>query len=195
MHVLPVLCTTIALALAACAAPPEADPPHAQVTLRVADAALASGAPDVALNVAESLLQKQPGNGAALVAKGDALYALGAMEQAAAAYRKAIAADGNDVGAHIGLGRTLVRSDPAAAELQFNAAAARQPDNVIALNDLGIARDLQGRHAEAQTAYRQALAVTPDMEDVKSNLNLSLSLSGRAPQTSASLEDTKPKPE
>ena len=33
----------------------------------------------------------------------------------------------------------------------------------VALNDLGIARDLQGRHTDAQTAYREALGVNPDM--------------------------------
>ncbi len=51
----------------------QADAPHAQVTLHVADAALASGAPDVALRVAELVLDRQPDNVEAMIAKGDAL--------------------------------------------------------------------------------------------------------------------------
>jgi Flp pilus assembly protein TadD len=175
-------------ALAGCSMFRMAEAPQAQVTLRVADAALASGAPDVALRIATLVLQKHPDNIAALVAKGDALYAVGAVEQARAAYSLAVAADAGDVGAQIGLGRTLVRSDPHAAETHFIAAAANQTDNVIALNDLGIARDMQGHHAEAQQAYRQALAVMPDMADVKTNLDLSLSLSGEGRQAVQVLE-------
>src|SRR5262249_21779965 len=47
-----------------------------------------------------------------------------------------------------------------------------------ALNNVGIARDLLGRHAEAQEAYRRALAVAPGAADVKVNLGLSLALTG-----------------
>jgi hypothetical protein len=37
---------------------------------------------------------------------------------------------------------------------------------------------MMGQHAEAQAAYRQALAVSPDSTDVQTNLGLSLALSG-----------------
>jgi hypothetical protein len=58
------------------------------------------------------------------------------------------------------------------------AVIAQEPDNVVALTDLGVANDLQGHHAEAQAAYRRALVVAPEMTDVKVNLGLSLALSG-----------------
>ncbi len=160
----------------------ETQPPQAQVTLRVADAALASGAPDVALRVAMVVLDRQPDNVAAMVAKGDALYALGAMDQAREFYRSAVAVDAGSVGGQIGLGRTLVRPAPQEAEAHFLAALAKEPHNVIALNNLGIARDLQGNHEQAQQAYRQALELNPEMTDVKTNLGLSLALSGQAMQ-------------
>lgn len=156
--------------------------PQARVTLRVADAALASGAPGVALRVAELVLNGQPNNGAALVTKGDALYAMGAMDQARDAYRAAVAVDPDNVGGRIGLGRTLVRVAPHDAEMQFLAALARQPDNLAALNDLGVARDLQGDHEKAQQAYREALALNPETADVKTNLGLSVALSGQRMQ-------------
>jgi Flp pilus assembly protein TadD len=167
-----------ALALGGCGPSGVSQPREAQITLHVADAAMAAGAPDMALRVAEMVLQKQPDNVAAMVARADALYALGAPDQARAAYRLAVATDPTDPGAEIGLGRTLVRSDPHAAEAAFMAALAKQPDNVLALNDLGIARDMLGHHEAAQTAYRMALAVVPDNADVQTNLGLSLALSG-----------------
>src|SRR4051794_35077525 len=184
MRVLPAFALAVATtALAGCGMFRDSgDTPHAEVTLRIAEAAMASGAPDMALRVAQLVLEKQPDNAGALVAKGDALYALGAPDQARDAYRQAVAADSSAVAAHIGLGRTLVRASPREAEAQFLAATARQPDNVNALNNLGIARDMQGHHAEAQIAYRQALALVPDMADVKTNLGLSLALSGQGTQ-------------
>ena len=144
-RILPALAlAVVTLALAGCGMFRASEPSRAQVTLRVADAALASGAHDVALRVADLVLERQPNNVAALVAKGDALYAVGAVEPARSAYHMAVAADDSDVAAHIGLGRTLVRTDPRQAEAEFRAAAAGEPDNVIALNNLGISLDMQG---------------------------------------------------
>ena len=79
-----------------------------------------------------------------------------------------------------GLGRTLVQSDPRAAEAAFLAALSYEPDNVIALNNLGVSRDMQRRNAEAQDAYRHALTVSPESTDVQVNLGMSLALSGHA---------------
>jgi Flp pilus assembly protein TadD len=167
----------LALALAGCAGTHEADLSR-QPSLRVADAALAAGAPEVAVRVADLTLERDPHNAPALVAKGDGLYAMGQRGEARAAYRQAVAVDPRLASAQLGLGRTLVQADPAAAETAFLAAVAAQPDNGAALNNLGIARDLLGRHSEAQEAYRQALAIAPGAADVKVNLGLSLALTG-----------------
>ncbi len=169
--------TLLALALAGCTGAQQAGLSH-QPTLRVADAALAAGAPEVAVRVADLTLEREPRNTRALVTKGDALYALGQREEARAAYRQAVAMEPKLASAQLGLGRTLVQTDPAAAETAFLASLAAVPDDSAALNDLGIARDLQGHHAAAQDAYRQALAITPEATDVKMNLGLSLALNG-----------------
>ena len=50
----------------------------------------------------------------------------------------------------------------------------------MALNDLGIARDLLGRHQDAQAAYRQAIGLEASMSGAQVNLALSLAMSGRA---------------
>jgi Flp pilus assembly protein TadD len=167
-----------AAVLAGCGLFQSSQPRQAQVTLSVADAAMAAGAPAMALRVAEIVLQRQPNDVAALMAKADALYAMGATDDASIAYRQAVARDPSNSGAQIGLGRTLIRSDPHAAEAAFLAALTRQPDNERALNNLGIARDMQGLHEDAQKAYRQALTISPDSTDVQTNLGLSLALSG-----------------
>ena len=150
-----------------------------QYSLRVADAALASGAPEMGLRVAEMILAREPGNVDALVARGDALYALGRTTEARAVYRGAVARDAG-AAASVGLGRTVVRGDPRAAEAAFREALRREPGNVIALNNLGLTQDLLGRHGEAQDSYRRALAIAPEMADVQVNLGLSMALSGQA---------------
>ena len=152
------------------------DPP----SLNVAEAALSAGAPDLALRVADLAAAKQPNDAQTLTAKGDALYAMGQFDLAQTAYRAAVAIDPSAVAAQVGLGRTLARSDPQAAEAAFQAALKHDPDNLVALSDLGVICDVQGHHEDAQKAYRHALAVSPESIDVQVNLGRSLALSGRA---------------
>jgi Tfp pilus assembly protein PilF len=190
------LLTTVAvmLLLAGCAGSQQSKLSHRQPSLRVADAALAAGAPEVALRVADLTLEREPRSLPALIAKGDALYALGEREMARAAYRTAVAINPAAVAAELGLGRTLVQSDPGAAEAAFLAAIAEEPYNVAALSNLGIARDLQGRHSDAQDAYRRALEVAPATSDVKVNLGLSLALSGAKDEAVRVLRDAAADP-
>jgi Flp pilus assembly protein TadD len=175
-------CVTAALflLLAGCVsrAPPLLDsgPPSAGF----ARTALSDGAPDVALNVATNILGSRPYDEEALLIQADALATLGRTREAEASYRSVLQRDPGSPAANRGLGRALLATDPAAAEALFQQIAARDPRDIAALNDLGIARDLQGRHADAQTAYRQALAASPDLPAATANLALSLSLSGHA---------------
>lgn len=173
--------------LAACGGAPSVSTTSGQYSVRVADAAMQSGAPDMALRVAELMLQRDPRDVAGLIAKGDALYRLERSARAQAAYREALVIDPGAPGALVGLGRTLVRTDPRMAEGAFLKALDREPGNVAALNNLGITRDILGRRDEAQAAYRRALAVVPGMEDVQVNLGLSLALAGRSSEAVALL--------
>jgi tetratricopeptide (TPR) repeat protein len=52
-------------------------------------------------------------------------------------------------------------------------------DNDIALGDLGVALDAQGRYAEAVEIYRRALVLNPDRYQLHNNLGNALSLLGR----------------
>src|SRR5215469_135053 len=172
------LAAPLSFAVAACSSLPQGDEAPRMPSLRVANAALASGAPDMALRVADMNLAEHPNDVAALIAKGDALYAMGQTEAASTAFRSAIALDPGAVAAQLGLGRTLVESDPAGAESAFLAAMRTDATNVIVLNNLGVARDLEGRSTEAQEAYHLALELSPNSSDVKINLGRSLAAAG-----------------
>jgi Flp pilus assembly protein TadD len=150
--------------------------------LDIADNALHGGSPELALQISSNILVQHPGNEAALLTRGEALTALGRPDEAAASFQAALAANPQSVGAMIGLGRLRLASDPAGAEQLFLDALSHEPRNGVALNDLGIARDLQGRHGEAQAVYRQALGVNPDMTAAQVNLALSLAMGGQPQQ-------------
>jgi Flp pilus assembly protein TadD len=147
-------------------------------TLNVADAAIASGNPAMALSVSQSVLQADPNNIDALVHEGNAYYALNRCEPAMAAYKLALQNDPHASQAETGLGRCLMRTDPAQAIIVLQAAVADDPGNAAALNDLGIAYDLTGNFAAAVDPYHKALLADPSMTAVEVNLGLSLALSG-----------------
>lgn len=151
-----------------------------QPSLATARVALSGGAVEVGLNICNALLLKRPGDAELLICRADALTAQGRAAEAASGYQAALVADPNASGARIGLGRLRLATDPKAAEALFLEALTRNPRNAIALNNLGIARDLQGRHADAQAAYGEAIAAAPDMRAPQVNLALSMALSGRA---------------
>jgi Flp pilus assembly protein TadD len=151
--------------------------------VNVADAALASGLPQVALNIANGVLAKEPYDTEALHSRADALAALGQQAEAEAAYSKLLAAEPDSVPGVIGLGRLRLHSDPANAQVLFQTALHREPRNTVALNNLGIALDLQGAHAAAQDAYRKVLGLDPRSQAAQINLALSMALSGRATES------------
>jgi Flp pilus assembly protein TadD len=155
--------------------------------LDVADVALANGAPDTALHIAQQALAANPRDVSAMVRIAQAQTALGQRDQAAHGFRQALALEPNNTGAALGLGRLELASDPAAAAGVLLRISVRDQHNVAVLVDLGIARDLLGQHAEAQHAYRQALAVEPGRTAASVNLALSLALSGDPRQALAIL--------
>lgn len=146
----------------------------------VAEAALRGGSPQTALQLANSVLAHHPGNEAALVVQGDALTELARLDEARQSYILALRSNPASVGAEVGLGRIRLADDPGASEKLFLEALHHDPRNTSALNDLGVARDLEGNHAGAQDAYRQALGIDPQLSSAQVNLALSMAMSGSA---------------
>jgi Flp pilus assembly protein TadD len=146
--------------------------------LNVADAAIAGNDPAMALQVSQSVLASDPGNLQALYHEAAAYYVVGRCEDAIAAYRLALRIDATSTQAETGIGRCLLQHDAAAAEAAFTAAVRDDPGNAAALNDLGIARDLQGNYAGATQPYQQALLIAPGALATEVDLGMSLALSG-----------------
>ena len=146
--------------------------------LDVADVALMNGSPEVALHVAQNVLATKPNDVAALVREGEAEAMLHQKSQARSAFHHALELAPDNAEATLGLGRLELETDPVSAAALFAGLTARQPSNVAALTDLGIANDLLGHHADAQADYRRALALDPDRSAISVNLGLSLAVSG-----------------
>lgn len=177
----PLIAATFML-LAGCAghtsAPPFASLPAA--SLNLARAALDGGSPDLAVSLSGAALAQHPDDVTALQLQAEGLTAQGRSEEARAVFARLLLLDPASVPAELGLGRILLASDAAGAEAHLLGALAHEPRNAAALNDLGIARDLQGRHSDAQVAYRHALGVAPQMQAAVVNLALSLAMTGQA---------------
>jgi Flp pilus assembly protein TadD len=152
--------------------------PAGASVLNVADAAISGNDPQMALKVSQSVLASNPKDLDAIYHEGEAYYAMGRCEDAIAAYKVALSIDANSSDAQTGIGRCELRTNAAEAEIAFTAAVQDNPSNAAALNDLGIARDLQGKYAAATQPYEQALMVEPGTESTEVNLGMSLALSG-----------------
>jgi Flp pilus assembly protein TadD len=152
-------------------------------TLNIADAALKSGNPELALRVSRAVLSRQPLDRDAKLHEAAALFALGRTGAARVLYEQLYAVKPT-IEATAGLGKCLVHENPARAADLLRAVAEKNPDNTGILTDLGVAEDLLGRHISAQKAYRHALELNPDQIPAQVDLALSLALSGEAGEAS-----------
>ena len=168
------------MALTACADHARPTLSTAPPSLAVARAALAANAPEIALRISSDALARSADNAAALLVQADALSMLDQTAPAIDSYRRVLLLDPASSAARLGLGRLTLEADPAGAEALFLAVLQHDARNAPALNDLGIAQDLQGRHAEAQESYRRALGVAPEMQAASDNLAKSLALTRSA---------------
>lgn len=160
----------------------------AEPGLQVGEEALRNGSPQIALQVAQGILSRSPADKQALLMKGDAATQLGQNTDAEAAFLQVLTQDPQSVHGQIGLGRLRLGTDAAAAATLFEDVLRREPANLNALNNVGIARDLLGQHQDAQAAYRKARSIDPSNIAARVNLALSLAMTGNAPEALALIE-------
>jgi Flp pilus assembly protein TadD len=176
------LALLLAASLAACTQPQSGPATAANGqpadVMNVADAAISGGDPAMALKVSQAALLNDPKNLDALYHEGAAYYALDRCMDSIAVYKVALGVDAKSAEAEVGIGRCLLKRNAIEAEQAFEAAVQDDPDNAAALNDLGVARDLQGNHAGAVQPYQQALLLKPGEISTEVNLGMSLALSG-----------------
>jgi tetratricopeptide (TPR) repeat protein len=93
-----------------------------------------------------------------------------APEEAAGAYRRALALDARHADAHVNLGRLVHESgDAEAAQEHYRQALASRPADATAAFNLGVALEDLGRLTEALAAYESAIALDPGNADAHYN--------------------------
>lgn len=116
----------------------------------------------------------------------------GRFTEAAEAMRRAIALRGPSAAGLIAVGRLELRlGNGSAAADAFEQALRYAPASAEAFGGLGLARDLESRHEDAQAAYQRALALAPGNWAYRSNLALSYLMTDqplRAAETLAEAE-------
>lgn len=164
-------------------------PPSYDALMRIGAAARAGGDLANALGVFRRAAEIEPGQPAPFVAIGDTLLAIGAVNEAILAYNSALARDGVDLAAQLGLAKAYLETGrPELALEPLSNAIAERPDDPKLLLALGVAKDLTGRHQEAQDDYRRGLDRAPGDPALTVDLALSLALSGNYPTAIAVLQ-------
>jgi len=135
------------------------------------------------LYVAASMCQRSfdtdPTNSAPLFPLAQIYRQIGAIEQAANAYRAAILINPDDVEALYGLAKaTIDQGQYDTAMAQLERALQLDDDDPRIYNAMGIIKDQQGEHQTAQALYRTGLLIDDDNVSLRNNLGLSLALTG-----------------
>ena len=134
--------------------------------------------PAEALSRHMRVLAGEPRNFQALVGAGKAALVLGDTQAAAGFFGRAEEAWPASPLPQIGIGAALTHEGDASAALRYFAQAAQLGATVQSFAlDRGLAFDLLGRHADAQSDYRIALN-TVDRDEARRRLALSLAISG-----------------
>ncbi|MCB1734595.1 MAG: tetratricopeptide repeat protein [Gammaproteobacteria bacterium] len=162
---------------------PETETPGSDTASRLVDlgdGVVARGEPETALAIFDRALANSPNHRGALLGKGQALTALGRHAEAETVLRQA-----RDIYPHSGLvlsayARLLIesgRAEVAVGELDGYFMAHPAADAGL-WNLKGLALDALSRHGEAEQAYTQGLARSPQSVSLRNNLAYCLILQG-----------------
>ena len=189
MKLAPIISAGLMLIVAACTGldpHPKGDDYDASV--KEADDARRVGNFDVAIPLYGRALQTNPKGTQAKLGLGQSYLSIGASSEAAAQFRDVLANRENNAVARRGLAAALINmGQPTLAEEQIGLVLQSDSSDYRALNVLGVALDMQGRHAEAQANYRRAIQLAPDYLPTRSNFGLSLAITGPPQEAIAQL--------
>ncbi|HEY5658581.1 MAG TPA: tetratricopeptide repeat protein, partial [Myxococcota bacterium] len=119
------------------------------------------------------LLLKDPTNASALRGVGLARLGQGDLAGAQAALERALDLEPESVSAHYALGAVLdLEGDHARALVHNQRARALRPEDAALANGVGVSWLMLGRLPQAETAFRDAIRLDPDVPTYRNNLGL-----------------------
>jgi Flp pilus assembly protein TadD len=153
--------------------------PTYPMLMRIGAAAQSGGDLPNAVGVYRRAAEMAPQEPAPLIAAGDALLQMGAVNEAIVSYNAALVRPGDTRSAEIGLAKAFLETGkPQLALAPLSRALETNPEDPKLLLLLGVTKDLEGQHREAQAYYRDGLAHAPGDQALSINLALSFALSG-----------------
>lgn len=161
-----------------------------QAMLQLAARTESSGNADAAREIYGKLVARYPEQPAGHLGLARTSYRSGAPAEAAQHYRTALTYAPQSVDARYGLGKALLAADrPRAAIEQFDRLVAQEAADTRPYVAKGVALDMLGRHEQAQPVYRKGLELAPMNVALRTNLGLSLALTGDYKTAVRVLED------
>lgn len=124
-------------------------------------------------------LEYDPTNEIALLSMARILEERKAPREAGQAYRAILVLDPENVEARYGLGKTYIALEQYKLAREQLEMALKAGSDARIYNTLGVVNDQLGEHEAAQKAYRRGLGSDSDSIPLRTNLGLSLVLSGR----------------
>ena len=158
--------------------------PKAEAVVRVANASARRGDWPIAASLYRRARSLNPENFDAAKGLATAFGKLGAHNEAIEAWQHALKLKPTDTGALRGIGTALIRIDEPEKALpyfeQALTASGEASNDPKLYSGMGVASDMVGEHALAQSFYRTGLKNAPKDLGLRNNLALSLLFSGKA---------------
>lgn len=178
----PALLLASVLALGACAQsnnrPRTVAGPNISTLVAIGDKMRAEGDLMGAMAFYQHASQRAPHDSTPLIREGETYIDLNSPLRAAAVFREALMVDAGSREATLGLAvADLALGQPTQAAKLLAPLVPGAADTRV-LRNYGVALDLLGEQAQAQTVYRRALRIAPTDGDLHADLALSLAISG-----------------
>src|SRR5499427_2222464 len=136
--------------------------PTYPMLMRIGAAAQSGGDFPNAVGVYRRAAEMAPQEPAPLIAAGNALLQMGAVNEAIVSYNQALVRTGDTQGAQVGLAKAFLETGkPQLASAPLSKALEASPQDPKLLLLLGVLKDIEGQHREAQAYYRDGLAGAP----------------------------------
>lgn len=170
---------------------PNGDPQEDSL-LRVAEKFQNSGDLGASLSFYKQILEKEPEQKEALLGAATISWKMGEYGQTHQYLDKLLVLEPSSFPARRLRAKTFLAQEkgPEALTL-FQVLSKENPQDASLLNLQGVCYDLKSDHEKARTFYEKALFIEPNNIGIKSNLGLSLTLSGKYDEAKKILEEIK----